>query len=53
MSALEDSEHILKRLNMQSLDAKGLGRWDEEYYLAGLYHPLRAMMPMETKQSPI
>ncbi len=47
MNTLEKANNILKSLDLAALDSKGLGRWDEEYYLAGLYHPLRAMVPAE------
>lgn len=50
MTAIENARNSLKALNLSSLDSKGLGRWDEEYYLVGLYHPLRAMPPISTRQ---
>lgn len=42
-SDIEVAQKELLALNLRGLDHKGLGRWDEEYYLIGLYHPLRSM----------
>lgn len=53
MTAIDDSKRVLKSFDIQTLDSKGLGRWDEEYYLAGLYHPLGAMTPAEILSPPI
>lgn len=43
MSVIERARDELESLSLRNLDSKGLGRWDEEYYLVGLYHPLRSM----------
>lgn len=40
---IDAAERTLESFNLRALDGKGLGRWDEEYYLVGLYHPLRSM----------
>jgi len=40
---IEQAKSILNKLYLKNLDSKGVGRWDEEYYLTGLYHPLRSM----------
>ena len=42
----------LTAMKMRQLNGLGLGRWDEEYYLAGLYHPLRHMKPVSDQFNP-
>ena len=52
MEAQEPSENIasatsrLRAMRLHDLIEIGLGRSDEEYYLAGMYHPLRHMKPV-------
>lgn len=53
LNTLDNSKRKLKSFDVGSLDAKGIGRWDEEYYLAGLYHPLRAMAVAEKNPTAI
>jgi oxygen-independent coproporphyrinogen III oxidase len=40
---ISNAKELLNKLNLKPLDKLGLGRWEEEYYLVSLYHPLRYM----------
>ncbi|QWU13744.1 oxygen-independent coproporphyrinogen-3 oxidase [Paenibacillus sophorae] len=39
-----------EKLDIRNLDKIGLGRYDDEYYVVGLYHPLRSMSHITTNK---
>lgn len=48
----QQAKTLMASMNMRQLNGLGIGRWDEEYYLAGLYHPLRHMKPIDDDFNP-